>query len=174
MSVEQERKLPTPHCDFLPTDPQWLREAVQLHGHLGPWLVAGLRLGMAGLAAVESQGYFDIRLTAQGPFDHPPISCFLDGLQVATGATLGKRNLECVSNQELGQLAVRVRNERTSKAVEVRPTATLMQLLASPKSPDDAVPRPASGASRAHTAAESLARQLAHMPDDEILTVTPC
>ena len=40
--------LPKPHYRQLPTDPPWLVQAVQFHGHLGPWVVTGTRLGMGG------------------------------------------------------------------------------------------------------------------------------
>ncbi len=43
-------ELPKPKFKPEPTDPAWLGPAIQLHGHLGPWLVAGLRIGAAGLA----------------------------------------------------------------------------------------------------------------------------
>ena len=54
-------------------------QVVQLRGHLGPAVVAGARMGMAGLRAVEAEGYFDVELACEGPFAKPPQSCFLDG-----------------------------------------------------------------------------------------------
>ncbi|OHB73919.1 MAG: hypothetical protein A2V70_06450 [Planctomycetes bacterium RBG_13_63_9] len=133
---------------------------------------------MAARHAVDADGYFDVRVTAQGPFDAPPRSCFLDGLQVATGATLGKRNLQWVQSD---QIIVRVENTRTAKVVEVRPTAALMKLVAvvqpRPRSdtpPDDA-PQ-ANGApkvgDRAEPSLETVARRIAAMPEREILVVT--
>jgi len=86
--------LPTPHYQPDPSDPPWLVDAVQFHGHLGPWAVAGLRAGTAARQAVQAEGYFDLDVTVEGPLVKPPHSCFLDGVQVSTGATLGKRNLK--------------------------------------------------------------------------------
>ena len=105
-------KLPQPHYQRLDSDPAWLAYAAQFHGRLGPWATAGTRLGMAGLREVEAQDYFDVRVTCEGPFAKPPQSCFLDGLQVATGATFGKRNLSWVKADEI---VVRVKNTKTGR-----------------------------------------------------------
>ena len=165
-------KLPQPHYHRLDSDPAWLAYAAQFHGHLGPWATAGTRLGMAGRREVGAKGYFDVQVTCEGPFVKPPKSCFLDGLQVATGATLGKRNLSWVKADEI---VVRVENSQTGRQAEIRPTAKLLELLSSFK------PRPKSGHTkttdrdnrrdRDHVL-EALARKIAAMPDENILTVS--
>ena len=73
---------------------------------------------MIGLRAVEAKGYFDVEVTCEGPMAKPPQACFLDGVQVATGATMGKRTLHWV---QADQILVRVKNTRTGKIVDVRP-----------------------------------------------------
>jgi len=120
--------LPRPHYERLDSDPPWLAYAAQFHGHLGPWATAGTRLGMAGLRNVGAKGHFDIEVTCEGPFVKPPKSCFLDGLQVATGATLGKRNLLL---RRADPIVIRVKNTRTGARAEVRPTPKLLELLGS-------------------------------------------
>ena len=166
-------QLPKPHYHRDASDPQWLSQAVQFHGHLGPWAAAGLRAGMAGRGAVEAEGYFDLTVVAEGPLVKPPNSCFLDGLQVSTGATMGKRNLEWVKSDKI---VVRIKNTRTGKVAEVRPTAALMELLTSFK------PRPKAAAAegaddrqdagRAEQSLEAIARKIAAMPEKQILRVT--
>ena len=47
-AAEPAVQLPKPQFKLDPSDPAWLGPAVQLHGHLGPWLVAGLRIGAVG------------------------------------------------------------------------------------------------------------------------------
>jgi formylmethanofuran dehydrogenase subunit E len=163
--------LPQPDYEPAASDPDWLAAAVQFHGHLGPWAVAGLRMGMAGRRAVEAEGYFDVAVTCHGPLVRPPKSCFLDGLQVSTGATLGKRNLRWI---EADRLAVEVENTRTGQKVIVRPTPRLMEMLGplEPKqagqSSDAAGPGPAE---QDHAALERLARSIATAADREILIV---
>jgi formylmethanofuran dehydrogenase subunit E len=77
---------------------------------------------MIGLRAVEAKGYFDVEVTCEGPMVKPPQACFLDGIQVATGATMGKRTLTWV---QADQIHVQIRNTRNGKAVELRPADDL-------------------------------------------------
>jgi len=174
LSEDAMHQLPKPDYHAKDSDPGWLGAAAQFHGHLGPWATSGIRLGMAGVKAVGAKGYFDIEVRCEGPFAKPPKACFLDGLQVGTGATLGKRNLHWTPGE---QVVVRVRNTRTGRQVEVRPSEKLAQLLGSLKS------RPMVGAEpeddhsheaeehHEETPVEVLARQIAAMPDEAILVV---
>ena len=155
-------RLPQPHFHRQPSDPAWLVTVVQFHGHLGPSVVAGARMGMIGLRAVDAKGYFDVEVTCQGPLAKPPQACFLDGVQVATGATLGKRSLQWV---QADRLTMQIKNTRTGKIVVLRPTPALSELLASFK------PQPKAGADRGHEDEEQLeaiARKIAAMPENEI------
>ena len=124
-------------------------------------------MGMGGLRAVEAEGYFDVEITCEGPLAKPPQACFLDGVQVATGATLGKRTLQWVQGD---RLAMRIKNTRTGKIAVLRPTPELMGLLASFKS------QPKAGADHGQEAdeerLEAIARKIALMPEREIASVT--
>lgn len=169
-------QLPRPDYQAKDSDPAWLAAAVQFHGHLGPWAVSGVRLGAAGLKAVDAKGYFDVEVLCEGPFDRPPKSCFLDGLQVGTGATLGKRNLRWTPGEEI---VVRVKHTRTGREAVIKPSASLMRLLGSlqtrpraeSQEEDDHAASPPSP--RKEHPAEALARRIAALPDDEILVVCP-
>jgi formylmethanofuran dehydrogenase subunit E len=153
--------LPQPHFHAQASDPPWLETVARFHGHLGPSVVTGARLGMAGLRAVAAKGYFDVDVTCAGPFARPPESCFLDGVQVATGATSGKQNLHSTNAE---QTVLRIRNTRTGKTVEVRPTKKLVELL------KKTIP-PSQGGGRPHEdRLERTAREISAMPDEEILT----
>ena len=160
-------RLPQPHYRRQASDPQWLAAVVQFHGHLGPSVVAGARMGMIGLRAVEAKGYFDVEVTCNGPLARPPQSCFLDGVQVATGATLGKRTLQW---SQADQLVMYIKNTRTGKTAQLRPTPALLGLLASFK------PQPKAGADRGHESddeqLEAIARQIATMPEKDVASVT--
>ena len=167
-------QLPAPQYHKKPSDPPWLAAVVQLHGHLGPWVVAGARLGMAGARAVDAKGHFDAEVTCEGPFVKPPQSCFLDGVQLGTGATLGKRTIQAI---EAKQLVVKVRSPRTKKAVEVRPSQKLMDMLTAPP-PESAKqggdPSAKEKAVETHKEewVEQIARDIAMMPDEEMLTIS--
>jgi len=170
-------QLPKTQFKLNPSDPAWLGAAVQLHGHLGPWLVAGVRIGAAGLRTAGADGYFDVDVNVEGPLALPPQACFLDGLQVATGATLGKRNLKWV---EAPRLVVRVKNVRTGKTVVIRPTTAMMEWIGSargvplsPANPNRAAIAP----SEEHGAKDSdnldaIARRIAKASESEILAIS--
>jgi formylmethanofuran dehydrogenase subunit E len=166
LAHDPSSKLPPPRYEPKESDPVWLQQAVQLHGHLGPWVVAGVRLGMAGAKAVDAKGHFDVDVTCEGPFQKPPRSCFLDGVQLGTGATLGKRTIHPVDAKTI---VLKIRHQRTGTVVEVRPTVELMNLL------DPLKPGKETGKTAELTMAqvEKLARDIATMPDAQILEITP-
>lgn len=64
----------------------------EFHGHLGPFLVLGIRMGLAALKELDSKGHKDIRAVVRSG-SNPPISCLADGIQISTGCTLGKGNI---------------------------------------------------------------------------------
>lgn len=68
----------------------------RLHGHLGPYLVAGIRMGLLALKELDSTGHKELKATVETG-STPPVSCLIDGIQVATGCTAGKGNLEVTS-----------------------------------------------------------------------------
>jgi formylmethanofuran dehydrogenase subunit E len=163
-----EDRLPQPHYQRQPSDPEWLAQVVQFHGHLGPAVVAGARMGMIGLRAVDAKGFFDVEVTCEGPLAKPPQSCFLDGVQVATGATMGKRTLQWVQGDKI---VVRVKNTQTGKTAELRPTPALTDLLA----PSKSQPKTEAGhgpGQEDYERLEAVARKIAAMPEKEVASVT--
>ncbi|MFH1184226.1 MAG: FmdE family protein [Chloroflexota bacterium] len=96
-----------------------LSEMLQLsaarHSHLCPRQVLGVRMGIAGLAALGI---------------HPPVSkptgliivetdgCFVDGIEVSTGATIGHRTLRVA---DLGKIAATFVDVGGGKAIRLAP-----------------------------------------------------
>jgi tRNA-Thr(GGU) m(6)t(6)A37 methyltransferase TsaA len=156
--------LPQPRYERQPSDPAWLVQVVQVHGHLGSAVVAGARMGMTGLRAVDAKGFFDVEVTCEGPLAKPPRSCFLDGVQAGTGATLGKRNLRWVQSE---RIVLRIKNTETGKMAELRPTPMLLNLLAWDK-PEPKI----GGGTPPHEHLEGVARKIALIPEKELVTVT--
>ena len=70
-----------------------LNEAVKFHGHLGPYLVLGILAGEFALKRLRCKKYFGLEVRVWGT-DKKPKSCFIDGLQLSTGATYGKGNIK--------------------------------------------------------------------------------
>ena len=63
------------------------------HGHLGPYLVLGYRMGLIALRELDSAGHFGLFAIVHSRLK-PPESCLIDGVQLGSGCTLGKRNIE--------------------------------------------------------------------------------
>lgn len=86
------------------------------HGHVGPYAVAGMRLGRYALARVGGELHFGCEADVYCP-ERPPGSCFLDGVQVSTGCTLGKVNIR---HHVADRVELRLTNRRTGRTVRVR------------------------------------------------------
>ncbi|MFX1518319.1 MAG: FmdE family protein [Promethearchaeota archaeon] len=67
-------------------------QAVQFHGHPGVFIAIGVRMGLLALKYLNSKGYFDLQALIQTK-KKPPYQCLLDGIQISTGSTIGKGNL---------------------------------------------------------------------------------
>ncbi|MGQ9525210.1 MAG: formylmethanofuran dehydrogenase subunit E family protein [Armatimonadota bacterium] len=89
--------------------PQELERAKLFHGHLGPWLVLGIRIGEDAVKMLEARRWFGLSIVVNCP-PQPPHSCIADGLQISTGCTLGKRN---ITIQPSDEVEVRVTNTDT-------------------------------------------------------------
>ena len=71
-----------------------MKDAAELHGHLGPFLVIGVRMGKAARQILNSRNNESrgLRATVRVPF-LTPFSCVLDGIQSATHCTIGNQRL---------------------------------------------------------------------------------
>jgi len=70
-----------------------LQTAVKLHGHFGPFLTLGVRMGLCGLQKLGVKPG-DSRLHATVMLKYAaPISCILDGIQATTKCTVGNTRL---------------------------------------------------------------------------------
>ncbi|HII94580.1 MAG TPA: formylmethanofuran dehydrogenase [Candidatus Methanofastidiosum sp.] len=64
----------------------------EFHGHLGPYLVLGAKMGIYAKKTLSSSP-FEISAEITMPLK-PPLSCTIDGIQFTSGATTGKANLK--------------------------------------------------------------------------------
>lgn len=69
-----------------------IEQGIHLHGHRGPFLIAGIRMGLLALKLLDSPGYFGIEAESETG-TVTPLSCLTDGIQIGSGCTLGKGNL---------------------------------------------------------------------------------
>ena len=70
-----------------------IKKATDFHGHLGPFLVIGVRMGLIGIRELGAKrNDEELHVTAMTK-PYVPFSCFVDGVQVATHCTIGNRKL---------------------------------------------------------------------------------
>jgi len=68
---------------------EMIDRAVEFHGHLGPFLVLGVRMGLLAKRELGSSGFGEMKVIAKTG-GVPSLSCLLDGIQISTGCTMGK------------------------------------------------------------------------------------
>ena len=70
-----------------------IKKAADFHGHLGPFLVMGVRMGLIAVRELGVKGnYEELRVTVMSKY-FVPFSCVIDGIQVATKCTVGNKKL---------------------------------------------------------------------------------
>lgn len=88
-----------------------IKDAEKLHGHLGPFLVIGVRIGETAkevlLANLEESNALEA--TAKLPLS-PPFSCILDGIQASVHCTIGNQRLKIENSQEEVTIRFKPRN----------------------------------------------------------------
>ena len=84
------------HAHHIPTGGDVLALIRNFHGHLGPFVVLGYRMGSLALDETGSSGHFGISAEVHSVLE-PPRSCLIDGVQLGSGCTLGKRNISIES-----------------------------------------------------------------------------
>jgi len=96
-----------------------IRNAEKLHGHLGPFLVIGVRIGSLAkrILNTSTKDSNELRVTAKLPF-LTPFSCILDGIQATTQCTVGNQKLK-VENMQ-AQIIMHFEQQDSDKALKIR------------------------------------------------------
>jgi len=126
-----------------------LEEAVRFHGHLGPFLVLGLRAGLVGVKHLGNAPSSIKAIVETGT--RPPRSCFIDGIQFASGCTFGKGNIEVKPGNNVS--AIFAKGERRIRLVV-----------------QDAILRVLDGMA-SESQAEMLGREILQKTDDELFLI---
>ncbi|MDK2973799.1 MAG: formylmethanofuran dehydrogenase subunit [Methanofollis sp.] len=100
-------------CHYLNLDRTFtVEDLAAFHSHLGPYIVLGYRIGRFAREQFCSDPFsLNARVFCSAV---PPQSCLADGVQLGSGCTLGKRNIELIQSDEIycefesGGRAVRV------------------------------------------------------------------
>jgi len=129
-----------------------LEASAARHARLCPRQVLGVRFGLAGASALGLEApRQDKRLLAIIETD----GCFADGIEAATGCSVGHRTMRI---EDYGKIAVTFVDTRTERAVRIAPCQDVRQHALSYSG----------GESRAYLA---QLRAYQHMPEDELLVV---
>jgi formylmethanofuran dehydrogenase subunit E len=129
-----------------------IKDAVKLHGHLGPFLVLGVR--MASLAKrtlnlEEENG--QLRITLQVPL-FTPFSCTIDGIQASTKCTVGNQKL--IIERSAKKIAARFKHQNSAEILRISVNQEILKELT--KSISEGI------------TSEELARRVASMDDDQL------
>jgi formylmethanofuran dehydrogenase subunit E len=68
------------------------QDTIRFHGHNGPFLAVGYKLGRFLMTKLKPKSIMDIRITVITELNKP-YTCVIDGLQCSTFATIGKGNI---------------------------------------------------------------------------------
>lgn len=99
------------------TNNELYKAALLLHGHKCPAMPMGLRAGLAALEALGVERAADGQLTALVEIDRDHCAtCYADGIQMATGCTFGKGNIQKLG---YGKFAVTLIDNKTGRRVRV-------------------------------------------------------
>lgn len=99
-----------------------IKNAENLHGHLGPFLVIGVkmaRLAMKELKANEAKP-LDMQVFAKLPLI-TPFSCILDGIQATTQCTVGNRKLRVKSSDNSITAIFKLKGQGKAIKIHVKP-----------------------------------------------------
>ena len=98
-----------------------LKQSSARHDHLCPRQVLGVRIGLAGLAALELESPVH-KSTALIIIESD--GCFADGIEVSTGAAIGHRTLRV---NDFGKTAATFADVMTGRAIRISPALNVRE-----------------------------------------------
>ena len=135
-----------------------LKKAEEFHGHLGPFLVIGIKMGLVGLGRVEATKGSSLAVTASLPL-RVPFSCIIDGLQITTKCTIGNQKLTLRESEKIQAEFKRKDNgQKTVVALNQSTFEKLKSQLLQETLPDEKV--------------RKLAWKVAAIPEAELFLIT--
>ena len=127
-------------------------KAQDFHGHLGPFLVIGVRMGLAALKHFGENS--SLKVSVKVPLS-PPFSCVIDGIQASTKCTVGNQKLSFEnSSRDISSLFT------AHDSPEILSLCVLRELI------DDLTDRLSNGVS-----VEKLAWDIARLPTSKLFVV---
>jgi len=132
-----------------------IANAVELHGHLGPFLILGVRMGEIAEKLLKTRPEKkELKVTAKIPL-LTPFSCILDGIQATTKCTIGNQKLKIENSQR--EITVHFKLQNQNRTLKVSVNQKTIEKLKSKIS---------EGASN-----EELAWEIAQAPEKQLFTI---
>jgi len=103
-----------------------IKNAEELHGHLGPFLVIGVRIGEVAKEMLKVKNNGKLQVTARIPLK-TPFSCILDGIQASTQCTVGNGKLQIINSQKA--ITVWIKLEDSESMLEIRVNSQVVEEL---------------------------------------------
>jgi len=130
-----------------------LNNAVRLHGHLGPFLVIGVRMGRIAKKNLTPKAEGDVKMQANLKIPlYTPFSCVIDGVQATTNCTIGNQKLRIENSR--GKISGRFELQNPPEILEIIVNPDIIEGLAQKMSKG--------------IASEELATQVAFMPESQL------
>ena len=141
----------------IPTDlTSTIEYARKIHGHVGPFLVIGLRMGIAAKKALDISDAEQTHLRAQVTVPlNPPFSCLLDVVQVSTTCTIGNQRLQF---EDKKTIQATFQSENRSKKVKISLNQQFWERLEQKRAQDKLD--------------EAFAWELAKLPESHLFSIT--
>lgn len=106
---------------------QVINKGIEFHGHLGPFLIIGIKMGHLALGELDSKGHSELSVLVETG-TNPPISCLIDGIQISTGCTLGKGNVKVIGNKK-----ARATFSKDRESIEIELKADVLKMISEEK-----------------------------------------
>jgi formylmethanofuran dehydrogenase subunit E len=131
-----------------------MEKAAEFHGHLGPFLVIGVRIGKTVKQILNNEEYSKLQATVKIPL-LTPFSCVIDGIQAITHCTVGNQKLRIENSQKEITVYFKLQNSDRTLNVSVNQ-----------KTIEDLMNKISEGAPN-----EELAWKIANMPENQLFTI---
>lgn len=135
-----------------------VEKATEFHGHLGPFLAIGVRMGLIGLERLGNPKSNSLVITASLPLN-VPFSCIIDGLQVSTNCTVGNQKL---SLEDSPVIQARFKREDNGQKTTVTLSKSMFEKM-KPQLLQEALPK---------EEVHKLAWMITSIPEDELFKIT--
>ena len=133
-----------------------IHAAESLHGHLGPFLVIGVKMGRIALKTlgIGTSRSDELRADVSVPLS-TPFSCIIDGIQATTQCTIGNRKLKVNDSEE--EIVAYFERKNPNRALKIRLIPKIAEGIVGRMSRD--------------SSAEELAREVARLRDSGLFIV---